>query len=73
MPDIKKLLENGVQFYPDNDFNIVQVMRVLAYGFNQVEDSTTVTNPEWASVITDYDGRILAGEKVDGTIYIAPI
>lgn len=93
MPDIRKLLENGTQFYPETldsavfddngeaiatklsalGSNIIQAMRVFALYINEVESTTTIDNPEWASVITDYDGKILAGEKVDGTIYIADI
>lgn len=93
MPDIRKLLDNGAQFYPETldsavcdekgetldlilsafGSNIIQAMRVFALYLNEVESTTTIDNPEWLSVITDHEGKILAGEKVDGTIYIAKI
>ena len=93
MPDIRKLLENGTQFYPETldsavcdekgetldlklsafGSNILQAMRVFALYLDEVSSTSTITSPEWVSVITDYEGKILAGEKVDGTIYIAKI
>lgn len=93
MPDIRKLLENGTQFYPETldsavyddngeaiatklsalGSNIIQAMRVFALYLDEVSSTSTITSPEWMSAITDYDGKILAGEKTDGTIYIAKI
>ena len=52
---------------------MVSHMRLMAHAFDQVYSETTIQNPEWTEVITDYDGRVLAGVKVDGTIFIAEI
>ena len=52
---------------------MVSHMRLMAHAFGQVDTETTVQNPEWTEVIVDADDRILAGIKVDGTIFIAEI
>lgn len=53
---------------------IVQIMQIVALmAEDGVYATTTVTNPEWKNLIVDYDNKILAGVKVDNTIFIADI
>lgn len=53
--------------------NLVRAMRVFALYLGEVESTTTITSPEWSFVITDNEGKILAGVRVDGTVFIADI
>lgn len=53
---------------------IVQIMQIVALmAEDGVYATTTITNPEWKNLIVDYDNKILAGVKVDNTIFIADI
>ena len=62
---------NAVFHATSTDFqNFAAIMMIaLNYGY----DASTATNPEWKYIILDSEDRILAGVKVDNTVFVANI
>jgi len=52
---------------------IVQVMQLIALMTELGTTSSTTTNPEWKNLLLDSGDKILAGVRVDGTVFIADL
>jgi hypothetical protein len=61
-----ELIDSGVSV----GLNILQVISYMNY---YEFTSSLIQSPEWEFVITDSDDRILAGKRVDGSIFIAEL
>lgn len=51
----------------------VQVMQIISFMVEFGVQSSSTTNVEWKNLILDSGDKILAGVRVDGTVFIADL